>query len=67
MGLTRCRTGQIIRVVSYACFILQDVCKIVVTYCRILKERVRLLSENSDHVSAINMVSTGKEKCPSQD
>lgn len=38
------------------CF--QDVCKIVVNYCHILKERVRVLSENSDHGSAINMVST---------
>lgn len=37
---------------------LQDVCKIVVNYCHILKERVRVLSENSDHGSAINMVST---------
>lgn len=37
-------------------------CKIVVNYCHILKERVRLLSENSDHGCAINMVSTGKEK-----
>lgn len=41
---------------------LQDVCKIVVNYCHILKERVRLLSENSDHGCAINMVSTGKEE-----
>lgn len=35
---------------------LQDVCKIVVNYCHTLKERVRVLSENSDHGSAINMV-----------
>ncbi|XP_067100651.1 protein unc-13 homolog D isoform X3 [Osmerus mordax] len=34
----------------------EDVCKIVVTYCSILKERVRKLSENSDHGSAINML-----------
>ncbi|XP_029384116.1 protein unc-13 homolog D [Echeneis naucrates] len=34
----------------------EDVCKIVVTYCHILKERVRMLSENSDHGSAINML-----------
>lgn len=34
----------------------QDVCKIVVNYCQILKRRVRLLSENSDHGGAINMV-----------
>uniref|UniRef100_A0A8C7M723 Unc-13 homolog D n=1 Tax=Oncorhynchus kisutch TaxID=8019 RepID=A0A8C7M723_ONCKI len=32
----------------------EDVCKIVVNYCRILKERVRELSENSDHSSAVN-------------
>ncbi|CAB1311816.1 unnamed protein product [Coregonus sp. 'balchen'] len=32
----------------------EDVCKIVVNYCRILKERVRVLSENSDHSSAVN-------------
>lgn len=38
----------------YLCF--QDVCKIVVNYCHILKERVRVLSENSDHGRAINMV-----------
>lgn len=42
------------------CF--QDVCKIVVNYCRILKERVRVLSENSDHGCAINMVRGGKIK-----
>uniref|UniRef100_A0A3Q3VX94 Uncharacterized protein n=1 Tax=Mola mola TaxID=94237 RepID=A0A3Q3VX94_MOLML len=36
--------------------ITEDVCKIVVNYCHILKERVRLLSENSDHCSAINML-----------
>ncbi|XP_010890199.1 protein unc-13 homolog D [Esox lucius] len=34
----------------------EDVCKIVVNYCRILKERVRELSENSDHGSAVNML-----------
>ncbi|KAM6951472.1 protein unc-13 homolog D [Aplochiton taeniatus] len=34
----------------------EDVCKIVVTYCRMLKVRVRELSENSDHGSAINML-----------
>lgn len=36
------------------CF--QDVCKIVVNYCHLLKQRVRVLSENSDHSIAINMV-----------
>uniref|UniRef100_A0A3Q0SLE9 Unc-13 homolog D n=1 Tax=Amphilophus citrinellus TaxID=61819 RepID=A0A3Q0SLE9_AMPCI len=36
--------------------ITEDVCKIVVNYCRILKERVRVLSENSDHGCAINML-----------
>lgn len=35
-------------------------CKIVVNYCHILKGRVRLLSENSDPASAINMVSACK-------
>ncbi|KAF7643234.1 hypothetical protein LDENG_00242980, partial [Lucifuga dentata] len=34
----------------------EDVCKIVMTYCHILKERVRVLSENSDHCGAINML-----------
>ncbi|KAG7232861.1 hypothetical protein INR49_008029 [Caranx melampygus] len=34
----------------------EDVCKIVVNYCHALKERVRILSENSDHGSAINML-----------
>ncbi|KAM6963592.1 protein unc-13 homolog D [Tautogolabrus adspersus] len=34
----------------------EDVCKIVVTYCQILKKRVRTLSENSDPGSAINML-----------
>lgn len=38
--------------------VFQDVCKIVVNYCHALKERVRILSENSDHGSAINMVCT---------
>ncbi|XP_005923870.1 protein unc-13 homolog D [Haplochromis burtoni] len=36
--------------------ITEDVCKIVVNYCKILKERVRVLSKNSDHGSAINML-----------
>ncbi|XP_054454454.1 protein unc-13 homolog D [Anoplopoma fimbria] len=36
--------------------ITEDVCKIVVNYCHTLKERVRVLSENSDHGSAINML-----------
>nr|XP_061807192.1 protein unc-13 homolog D-like [Nerophis lumbriciformis] len=36
--------------------ITEDVCKIVVTYCHSLKERVRMLAENSDHGSAINML-----------
>lgn len=40
--------------------LLQDVCKIVVNYCRILKGRVRLLSEKSDPATAINMVSAAK-------
>uniref|UniRef100_A0A8C3ASU8 Unc-13 homolog D n=1 Tax=Cyclopterus lumpus TaxID=8103 RepID=A0A8C3ASU8_CYCLU len=34
----------------------EDVCKIVVNYCHTLKERVRVLSENSDHGRAINML-----------
>ncbi|XP_028332277.1 protein unc-13 homolog D isoform X2 [Gouania willdenowi] len=34
----------------------EDVCKIVVNYCHALKERVRVLSENSDHGRAINML-----------
>ncbi|XP_068614263.1 protein unc-13 homolog D-like [Brachionichthys hirsutus] len=34
----------------------EDVCKIVVNYCRILKERVRVLSATSDHCGAINML-----------
>ncbi|KAM6898628.1 protein unc-13 homolog D [Lycodopsis pacificus] len=34
----------------------EDVCKIVVNYCRTLKERVRVLSEKSDHGRAINML-----------
>ncbi|KAM9716012.1 protein unc-13 homolog D isoform 1-T1 [Menidia menidia] len=34
----------------------EDVCKIVVSYCHLLKDRVRVLSENSDHGSAINML-----------
>ncbi|XP_029312783.1 protein unc-13 homolog D isoform X2 [Cottoperca gobio] len=34
----------------------EDVCKIVVNYCNLLKERVRVLSENSDHGRAINML-----------
>lgn len=40
-------------------FYFQDVCKIVVNYCHTLKERVRVLSENSDPGSAINMVRSG--------
>ncbi|XP_011616836.1 protein unc-13 homolog D isoform X2 [Takifugu rubripes] len=36
--------------------ITEDVCKIVVNYCQILKRKVWLLSENSDHGSAINML-----------
>lgn len=40
--------------------LLQDVCKIVMNYCRILKGRVRLLSENSDPATAINMASVAK-------
>uniref|UniRef100_A0A3B5ACK4 Unc-13 homolog D n=1 Tax=Stegastes partitus TaxID=144197 RepID=A0A3B5ACK4_9TELE len=34
----------------------EDVCKIVVNYCHTLKDRVRVLSANSDHGSAINML-----------
>ncbi|KAL6094641.1 unc13d [Pungitius sinensis] len=34
----------------------EDVCKIVVNYCHALKERVRVLSQNSDPGSAINML-----------
>ncbi|XP_070975559.1 protein unc-13 homolog D-like isoform X1 [Oncorhynchus clarkii lewisi] len=34
----------------------EDVCKIVMNYCRILKERVRELSENSDPGRAVNML-----------
>lgn len=48
----RCRSDY----VKAALLCFQDVCKIVVNYCQILKERVRVLSENSDHSSAINMV-----------
>ncbi|CAG02572.1 unnamed protein product, partial [Tetraodon nigroviridis] len=36
--------------------ITEDVCKIVVNYCQILKRRVRLLSEDTDHGGAINML-----------
>ncbi|XP_056284978.1 protein unc-13 homolog D isoform X2 [Pseudoliparis swirei] len=36
--------------------ITEDVCKIVVNYCHTLKERVRVLSQNSDHGRAINML-----------
>ncbi|XP_028988994.1 protein unc-13 homolog D isoform X2 [Betta splendens] len=36
--------------------ITEDVCKIVVNYCHILKERVRVLSENCDPGTAINML-----------
>ncbi|XP_064806729.1 protein unc-13 homolog D-like isoform X6 [Oncorhynchus masou masou] len=35
-----------------------DVCKIVMNYCRILKERVRELSENSDPGRAVNMLNS---------
>lgn len=38
--------------------VFQDVCKIVGSYCQLLKDRVRVLSENSDHSIAINMAST---------
>ncbi|XP_072311750.1 protein unc-13 homolog D [Eucyclogobius newberryi] len=34
----------------------EDVCKIVINYCKILKERVRVLTENSEYGSAINML-----------
>ncbi|XP_062234924.1 protein unc-13 homolog D [Platichthys flesus] len=34
----------------------EDVCRIVINYCRILKERVKVLSKDSDHGSAINML-----------
>lgn len=51
--------------VASVCF--QDVCKIVVNYCHILKERVRVLSENSDHGSAINMVSTWERRLRDRD
>uniref|UniRef100_A0A3B4BB66 Uncharacterized protein n=1 Tax=Periophthalmus magnuspinnatus TaxID=409849 RepID=A0A3B4BB66_9GOBI len=34
----------------------EDVCKIVVNYCKILKERVRALTEDSEYGSAINML-----------
>uniref|UniRef100_A0A8C6SG08 Unc-13 homolog D (C. elegans) n=1 Tax=Neogobius melanostomus TaxID=47308 RepID=A0A8C6SG08_9GOBI len=34
----------------------EDVCKIVVNYCKLLKERVRVLTENSEYGSAINML-----------
>uniref|UniRef100_A0A7N8YBW2 Unc-13 homolog D n=1 Tax=Mastacembelus armatus TaxID=205130 RepID=A0A7N8YBW2_9TELE len=36
--------------------ITEDVCKIVVNYCHILKQRVRVLSDNCDPGSAINML-----------
>lgn len=45
-------------VISFLTVCFQDVCKIVVNYCHILKDRVRVLSENCDPGSAINMVST---------
>ncbi|KAI1896697.1 hypothetical protein AGOR_G00097430 [Albula goreensis] len=32
----------------------EDICKIAVTYCQMLKERVQVLSENSDPGSAVN-------------
>ncbi|KAJ8334074.1 hypothetical protein SKAU_G00397130 [Synaphobranchus kaupii] len=34
----------------------EDICKISVTYCHMLKKRVQVLSENSDHGSAVNML-----------
>ncbi|XP_030195277.1 protein unc-13 homolog D [Gadus morhua] len=34
----------------------EDVCRIVVTYCQLLKGRVRVLSEDSDHGVAVNML-----------
>ncbi|XP_034426967.1 protein unc-13 homolog D [Hippoglossus hippoglossus] len=34
----------------------EDVCRIVINYCCILKERVKVLSKNSDPGSAINML-----------
>ncbi|XP_076024017.1 protein unc-13 homolog D [Genypterus blacodes] len=34
----------------------EDVCKIVMTYCHILKEKVRVLSEKSDTGRSINML-----------
>ncbi|XP_064179341.1 protein unc-13 homolog D isoform X2 [Anguilla rostrata] len=32
----------------------EDICKIAVTYCHMLKQRVQALSENSDHGSSVN-------------
>ncbi|CAL9708834.1 unnamed protein product [Knipowitschia caucasica] len=36
--------------------VTEDVCKIVVNYCKSLKERVRVLTENSEYGRAINML-----------
>ncbi|XP_061665757.1 protein unc-13 homolog D [Syngnathoides biaculeatus] len=36
--------------------IVEDVCKIVVTYCHSLKDRARMLSKKSDQGSAINLL-----------
>ncbi|XP_037547122.1 protein unc-13 homolog D [Nematolebias whitei] len=36
--------------------ITEDVCRIVMDYCNLLKKRVNVLSKNSDHSSAINML-----------
>lgn len=44
--------------------VFQDVCKIVGSYCQLLKDRVRVLSENSDHSSAINMASAASVASP---
>ncbi|XP_036396006.1 protein unc-13 homolog D [Megalops cyprinoides] len=34
----------------------EDICKIAVTYCQLLKQRVQTLSENSDPGTAVNML-----------
>lgn len=54
--------GKIVGCMSRLSVCFQDVCKIVVNYCKILKERVRVLSKNSDHGSAINMVRRRKQQ-----
>lgn len=54
--------GKIVGCISRLSVCFQDVCKIVVNYCKILKERVRVLSKNSDHGSAINMVRRRKQQ-----